>query len=95
MELGVSLEKMFMIKTPKRIDTEFLNEKIIRNLLYIGSIFENHKIIHGDIKPSNYIMFGGALVKISDFGLSEITMQQKRKGLASSSEIFEENYLRN
>lgn len=33
MELGVSLEKMFMIKTPKKIDIEFLNNKIIKNLL--------------------------------------------------------------
>jgi serine/threonine-protein kinase len=45
----------------------------------------SHNIIHCDVKPENFILFGDNRLRLSDFGFSKVAMRTVQKGSGSGT----------
>jgi mitogen-activated protein kinase kinase len=64
-----SLETVYTKHGPiKEPYVAFIAHSILKGLQYL---YQNHKIVHRDMKPSNILISTAGEVKIADFGVSK------------------------
>ncbi|KAJ2992193.1 MAP kinase kinase (MEK) [Globomyces sp. JEL0801] len=70
MDLG-TLETIYAKNGPiPEIPVAGITVQILQGLIYL---YENHKIVHRDIKPGNILMCSEGFAKLADFGISKET----------------------
>eukprot|EP00494_Astrolonche_serrata_P019024 UN19222 len=69
MELGKA-DLGFQLKSKKKIHSELDTLVIWKQLLEAVKVLHDQRIIHSDLKPSNFLLVG-SMYKLIDFGISK------------------------